>query len=459
LRIVQLTPGAGKMYCGACLRDNALVAALRRLGHWVVMAPLYLPLTLEEQDQSAGIPIFYNGINVFLDQQSVFFRNAPRWLHKALAWRPIIKWASRWAATTRPAKLGAMTISMLQGEQGRQARELDELLEWLRGEKPDVVCLSNALLVGMARRIKAQLRVPVLCSLQGEDGFLDALPQPHRDRAWKIAGQRAADVDLFIAPSQYFGQLMQSRLQLPDGRVRVLFNGVHLEGYGAADGPDTPLPAPSDAPNVQSTAFPTDEPAPVLGYLARMSRDKGLDTLVDAFILLKQRDKVKHIKLRVAGSCGPSDQPLVDELRRRLESRGFLADAEFHPNLSRAAKQSFLRSLSVFSVPATYGEAFGMYVIEAMASGVPVVQPDHAAFPELIAATGGGVLCAPNDPKALAIAIEELLSDPQRARSMGRAARRAALEKFDVNKMAVQFAGLCAAAVPEYSARKPCAAF
>ena len=437
LRIVQLTPGAGKMYCGACLRDNALVGALRRLGHSVVMAPLYLPLTLEDQDQTDGVPIFYNGINVFLDQHSGFFRNAPRWLHDALNSRALLNWASRWAAGTRPAKLGEMTISMLQGEEGRQARELDELMEWLRGEKPDIVCLSNALLVGMARKIKSDLGVPVFCSLQGEDGFLDALPPSHRERAWKIAGERAADVDLFIAPSQYFGDLMQRRLNLADDQVRVLLNGINLDGYDAA-----PL---ADGP-------------PTLGYLARMCREKGLETLVDAFILLKQRDRVKQIKLRVAGSCGPTDQPFVDELRRRLETCGVLADAEFHPNLSRAAKQSFLRSLSVFSVPATYGEAFGMYIIEALASGVPVAQPRHAAFPELVAATGGGVLCAANDPKALALAIEDLLADPQRARALGQAGRRTIFEKFDVNTMAAEFAGLCASAARGVSGRKARAA-
>jgi glycosyltransferase involved in cell wall biosynthesis len=423
------------MYCGACLRDNALVSALRRLGHSVVMAPLYLPLTLEEEDQSAGVPILYNGINVYLDQHSGFFRSAPAWLHNALGSPALLKLVARWAASTRPAKLGNMTISMLEGEQGLQARELEQLIAWLREEKPDVVCLSNALLVGMARRIRSELQVPVLCSLQGEDGFLDALPQPHRDEAWKTAARRAADVDLFIAPSRYFAQLMQKRLNLPDDRVQVLFNGINLDGFGASGDPDRQPPAD---PPIFSRAD-----GPSLGYLARMCREKGLDTLVDAFIVLKQRDRVKNLKLRVAGSCGPSDQPFVNELRHRLASSGILSHAEFHP----------------FSVPATYGEAFGMYLIEAMASGVPVAQPDHASFPELIAATGGGVLCAPNNPQSLAAAAEQLLLDPKRARAMGNAARQAVIEKFDVNKMAVDFAALCSAAVRNFSTRQTCAAF
>ncbi len=424
LRIVQITPGAGRMFCGACLRDNALVTALRQLGHAALMAPLYLPLTLDEEDQSAGRPIFFSGINVYLEQQSALFRHAPAWLHRALASPTLLKWASGAAAKTSSMDLGGMTLSMLRGEEGNQARELEQLIGWLRAEKPDVVSLSNALLVGMARRIKAALCVPVLCSLQGEDWFLDALPSPDRELAWQTAAERAADVDLFIAPSRYFADLMQRRLKLAPERVRVLPNGLNLDGYAAA-------PRQSDV-----------QP-PVLGYFARMCREKGLETLVNAFIILKKRGRAGNLKLRIGGSCGPADRVVVEELRARLQERSLLADVEFCPNLSRADKQAFLRSLSVFSVPAVYGEAFGLYVIEALACGVPVVQPRHAAFPELIAATGGGLLCAPGDEPALADAIESLLLDPARARSLGEAGQKAVREQFGIETMARRMAKLC----------------
>lgn len=421
LRIIQVTPGAGQMYCGACLRDNALVTALRQLGHEALMAPLYLPLTLDEEDQSAGTPIFFGGINVYLEQKSGLFRHAPAWLRDALAWPALLKWAAGAAAKTSPAELGPMTISMLRGEEGNQARELDHLIDWLRQEKPDIVSLSNALLAGMARQIKAELRVPVLCSLQGEDWFLDALPEPDRSQAWATAAERARDVDLFIAPSRYFADLMQRRLRLDSRQIRVLYNGLNLDGYAGRE---------------------AAEPA-VLGYFARMSREKGLATLVDAFILIKKNGRAANLKLRIGGSCGAADQSFVDELRARLESRGVLGDVEFHPNISRAAKQKFLQSLTVFSVPATYGEAFGLYVIEALACGVPVVQPQHAAFPELIEATGGGILCAPDHAPALAEAIESLLLDPVRARALGIAGQAAIRERFGIETMARQMAELC----------------
>jgi glycosyltransferase involved in cell wall biosynthesis len=305
---------------------------------------------------------------------------------------------------------------MVRGEEGNQARELNELMVWLKNtERPDVVCLSNTLLLGLARRIKSELNVPLVCTLQGEDTFLDSLPESVRERTWQTLIARATEIDLFVAPSRYFGDLMQKRLQLDPERVRVVYNGINLEGYLPAVIPPTP---------------------PVLGYFSRMCQAKGLDTLVEAFIKLKARDQFKNLKLRVGGGMGPSDKIFVDNLKSILAKHKCLGDTEFCPNLDRAQKQSFLRSLTVMSTPALYGEAFGLYVIEALASGVPVVQPRHAAFPELIEATKGGLLCEPGNPTALADGIEQLLLDRQKARAMGEAGRNAVLQNFSVERMA-----------------------
>ena len=423
MNIIQLTPGAGAMYCGGCLRDNALVAALRKLGHQALMVPLYLPLTLDEEDQSAGTPVFFGGINVYLEQKAALFRGAPGWLHDLFASRRLLKWAAGKAAKTQAADLGDLTLSMLRGEAGNQAREIEVLIAWLKTQpKPDVLSLSNALLIGMARRLKSELRVPVACALQGEDSFLEALPESHRAACWQTLAERAAEVDLFVAPSRYFGNLMRERLGLPADRVRVVHNGINLDGY-AVGGPE-------------AKAEGQGKGVPTLGFFARLCPEKGLDTLVEAFIVLRQRGRVGQLKLRVGGSCGPADGAFVDSLRARLQASGLLGEVEFHPNLDRAAKLAMLRSLSVFSVPALYGEAFGLYVIEALAAGVPVVQPRVAAFPELVEATGGGVLCAAGDARALADAVEELLLDPARARALGETGRRAVFERFSAEAMA-----------------------
>jgi glycosyltransferase involved in cell wall biosynthesis len=408
------------MYCGGCFRDNALVTALRSKGHEALMVPLYLPLTLDEPDQSAGMPIFYGGINVYLDQKSTLFRKAPVWLHQLLSSRPLLHWAAGRAAKTRPDQAGDLLLSMLQGEEGNQARELDDLIAWLHTQpKPDAICLSNALLAGMARRLKSELRLPVSCLLGGEDYFLDGLPVSVRAQGWKTLADRCRDVDLFLPPTQYFAELMSRRIGLAPSRMRIVPNGINVTAYPSQ-------PSSSNSP-------------PTLGYFARMCREKGLDLLVDVYLLLKKRETTRQLRLHIGGGCGPGDEPFVQQQRSKLAKAGVNGDVTFFPNVDHAGKVSFLRGLDVFCTPAHYGEAFGLYVIEALAAGVPVVQPRTAAFPELVEATGGGLLAEPNNPTALADAIEGLLKDPAQARRLGEHGRQSVTQRFTHDHMAEAF--------------------
>src|SRR5262249_35418655 len=157
----------------------------------------------------------------------------------------------------------------------------------------DLVCLSNALLLGLGRRLKSELRAPLVCTLQGEDSFLDALPQEHRAACSQVLIERAREVDAFIAPSRYFSNVMGERLKLPASRMHVVFNGIDLTGF--------------DKPSMNRPAEDLD---PVLGFFARMCREKGLDTLVESFIILKKAGRVKNLKLHIGGSCGPTDRLL-----------------------------------------------------------------------------------------------------------------------------------------------------
>jgi glycosyltransferase involved in cell wall biosynthesis len=425
VNIVQITPGAGGMYCGGCFRDNALVTALRQAGHETLMIPLYLPLTLDEPDQSADIPIFFSGINVYLEQKSALFRHLPSWLLKPLTTRRLLSWVGGRAARTRAEDLGDITLSMLRGEDGHQARELEQLIGWLQEHsQPDVICLSNALLLGMARELKRHLKTRIVCLLSGEDSFLDALPANARADAWQILTERSRDVDLFLPPSRYFADLMSRRLSLRPEQVAILPNGIKLAGYTESATPSSP------------------KSGPVLGYFARMCPEKGLDQLVDAFLLLKQREVGQQLRLHVGGGCGPGDEPFVRKQRKKLAAAGCLDDALFLPNLTHAEKVAFLRGLTLFSVPAPYNEAFGLYVIEAMAARIPVVQPRRASFPEIIGATGGGVLCEPGNVRALADAIEPLLQHPERAQAMGLAGFTAVSRLFTAERMADNFVEL-----------------
>ena len=417
MRFMSLMPGTGHFYCGTCIRDDALGNALRGLGHEVEVVPLYLPLVLEHQGEEP--PVQMGGINMYLQQKSRLARHLPRWLASALDRPGLLRWASRRGNLTNAPDLGPMTLSMLQGDNGRQALEVDKLVSYARStERPDVIVLSNVMLTGVARRLKRELGCPVVVTLQGEAPFLDALPAPFSEQSWRELRNNAADVDAFVPVSNHYGALMRERLGVEADRVHVVHNGL-------------------DLPDLQAEPRPLAQRLPpTFGYLSRMCRDKGLPVLVYAFALLLER--MPEVRLRVAGAMLREDRALVDQLRKRLGDR-----AEFTPNIARADKLAFLQSLSVLSVPATYGESFGLYILEALAAGVPVVQPRHGPFPEVLDATGGGALCEPDDAASLAAALERMLVDQEHAQELATHGRHRVLEHFTAERMAREFEGVC----------------
>ncbi len=424
MRIVQICPSAGdSFYCENCLRDAALVKALRRLGHDVLMVPLYLPLAADPTEPLSNAPIFFGGINVYLQQKLALFRKTPRWIDRWFDARPLLEWAGRKVGMTRARDLGETTISMLQGENGRQVKELDRFVDWLRTEpqKPDIVCLSTVLLAGMARRIKERLGVPVVSLLQDEDGFLDGLMSPYAEQAWGMVRERARDIDAFLVVSQYFADVMSSRLGSDAARMHVSRPGIELDGYARDDlGPTVPT----------------------IGFLSRMCPDRGLEKLVDAFILLKQKDKLWPVKLRICGGKLACDESFLDRLREKLMAAGIRADVDFLPVFDRECRLEFLRSVSVLSVPEAKPVAYGLYVLEALAMGVPVVEPALGCFPETLALTGGGILYEPNTAQKLAETLEPLLLDPRAARRLGAQGRAGVAKSFEIGQTAAQMVGL-----------------
>jgi glycosyltransferase involved in cell wall biosynthesis len=427
MRLMLLTPGTGHFFCGSCLRDDALGNALRQQGHDVTNVPLYLPMVLERPDDHP-VPVHMGGINVYLQQKARMFRHLPRFVANWLDSPRLLRWVASRSSMTDASDLGAMTVSILRGECGKQEKEIDKLVAWIGTQpRPDVVIVSNAMLTGVVRRLRDALGVPVMVTLQGEAPFLDALPPQDRDAAWQTLRERAGEVDALVAVSADYRDEMQARLQVDPDRLHVVHNGIDLSGFD------------------DEAAPPSGRTPPTIGYLARMCRDKGLDTLVDAFVRLRSDARFPQLRLRVAGVQLAEDRAYVEQLQQRLQAAGCLDDAEFLPNIDRAQKLTFLRSLTVMSVPARYGESFGLYLLEAMAAGVPVVQPRHAAFPEVLDATGGGLLCEPEDPASLAAGLAEVLSDPQHADRLGSRGREAVRERFTSAHMAANVARICEA--------------
>jgi glycosyltransferase involved in cell wall biosynthesis len=315
---------------------------------------------------------------------------------------------------------GEMALAMLRIEHSHFGKELDKLINWLASDKPDILCLGTALQAGMIRQLKQRLGVKIICCFQGEDSFLDGLPEPFRTDCWSELRSRLADADLLVAPSQYYADLMRQRLGAPGLRIEVMPNGIDLAGYGVAN-PTSP---------------------PVIGYLARMIREKGLPEMVEAFIHLRTALKHPDARLHIAGAATAGDSKLIGQLKQQLETAGLGDQVTWSPNISREQKADMLSSLTLFSVPATYPEAFGLYLLEALASGVPVVQPRASSFPEIITTSGGGVLVAPGDPTALATAWHELLNSPDALQSLREKGRHAAENLYSVSAMRERFLAL-----------------
>ena len=432
MNIGILAAGAGGMYCGSCMRDNALAAALRRVGHAVTLIPLYSPLRTDSQ--TASIPeVYYGGVNAYLQHAIRLFRHTPRLLDSVFDRPWILNAAADLGAQTPPEKLVAFTLDILQGEEGHATKELRRLVEFLKNDvKPQIVSLPNLMFIGMARAFRQALEVPIVCELTGEDIFLDAMKEQDRLEVRRVIRARCGDVTRFVSTSEYYADRMADYLGLARDRIDVVYSGIESEYLSAT----ARVPDGSPRP-------------PTIGYLARICTEKGLSRLIDGFFILRRMTGMESAQLKIGGYLGARDQKWFAALQKRIEATGLSRAVDYLGEVDRAGKLALLDSIDVFSVPTAYPESKGIYVLEALARGVPVVQPAHGSFPELIRLTGGGVLVPPGDPEALARALADLLRDPLRRRELGRKGRVVVESTFTDSHMAANMLKVYEAAMAE----------
>lgn len=425
IKVVYLAAGSAGMICGSCLHDNRVVAVMRARGRNVSLAPLYTPIRTDETDISSR-RVYFGGIGVYLREKLSWLR-IPQVVDRMLSAPALLRWLSRMSSATRAQELGALTVSVLKGEHGPQRTAVDQLADVLATDRPDVVHLPNLMLLGMAGPIHRATGARIVCTLGGEDIFLDDLPEPHRAEAFRLIRDKVHEVDLYVSLTDYYAAHSAAHFHLPRERIVVVPPGIDVARLtpGAAE-PSGPF---------------------TIGYLARICPAKGLHVLTEAFAALRRAGV--DARLRVAGYLSTADRAYFESIRQRLRVAGVEAHADFVGELDFNGKVEFLRSLHAFSVPAVYAEAKGLSVLEAMSCGVPVVQPRHGSFPDLVGedvgpcrvAAGpdmpaGGLLSAPGDDAALVHALRRLYDDAELRRRLGRQARQRVVMRHGQEQMA-----------------------
>lgn len=419
MKILYFTAGAAGMYCGSCLRDNALATELMRQGHDVTLLPLYTPTRTDEPNVSSG-KVAFGGISVYLEQHSALFRHTPRWLDRLWDSGAALRAAAKRSIAVDPKSLGELTISMLRGETGNQRKEIGKLLDWLKTQPPpDIVDMQNSMLIGLACSVKEALGRPLCCTLQGEDLFLDGLREPYHTQALELIHENAKYVDAFIAVSDYYADFMAGYLRIPREKIHVVPLGINLTEY-----------------HIKPPKAPDEQDVFRVGYFARIAPEKGLHLLADAYRRLRARGDFGPARLDAAGYLAPEHEGYLEGIERSMREAGLADEFRYHGTLERGDKLRFLQSIDVLSMPTTYAEAKGLSILEAMASGVPVVQPRWGSFPEMIDRTRGGLLCEPNDAGSLADALYSLWKNPELTRDLGRQAADGVRQFYGVRHMA-----------------------
>ncbi len=404
------------MYCGSCLRDNSMATELMKRGHDVLLLPVYTP-TLTDEPNVSNDHVVLGGISAYLEQYIPLFRKTPRWLDRLWDSKTALNLATRRSLSTNPKTLGEMTVSVLKGESGFQRKEIDKFIDWVKVEAPpDIVNLPYTLLLGLAGPIKKALNAPILCTLQGEDLFLDNLQEPYRTQSLDLIRDHLPHVDQFLSVSEYYAEFMPDYLGIPREKISVVPIGINPEGFEMRD---------------------ADRRGPfTVGFFGRIAPEKGLHELAEAYRIARQSGDLPEARLEAAGYMAPDCKAYLEAIQQRLQDAGLGGEFHYRGVLERAEKISFLRSLDIMSMPATYDEPKGVSLLEAMACGVPLVQPRRGAFTEIIERTGGGLLVQSDDPQSLANALLQIARDPALAQKLSTNGFRGVREHYTAAHMA-----------------------
>lgn len=404
MKVLFIIPGAGdNFYCGNCFRDNLYASALRKAGHDVIISPLYLPL--KHRSFQSNSPLFFPATTYYLAHK--YFKNSkiPAVIERVAGSAFMLNYAASKAGTTSPKGLEGMTLSMINGEDAAFQTEISRMADWIKTiEKPDIIHLSSSLLIGIAKFLREKLEIPMVCSLQDEEVWIDEMDDTYANLAWQQIAENTRYVDKLIATSNYYRSIAEQKIGKINA-IEVVYPGFEEEKY-------------ANSPELKE---------PVIGFFYRMNEKNGLHILVDAFVRLKQKNAIPGLKLKVGGGFNAQDKKYLKELQNKLSA--YRNDVEFSEGYSLDDHKAFYQSISVISVPITFDEGIGLYLCEAFAAGVPAVVPETGSIPEIV--TDAGILYHPNTPELLADALEQALTNQKKYNELKHRAKQLGLTRYN----------------------------
>ncbi|BAI62782.1 putative glycosyltransferase [Methanocella paludicola SANAE] len=257
---------------------------------------------------------------------------------------------------------------------------------------------------------------------RGFDGISETMRRAltGNDRIVEYTKSRA---DVFIAVTDRAKAALMIE-GVPEDRIRVVPAGIDTGRF---------KPAPAD-PELRKKLGASDDDLLVL-YMGRLVKEKGVYDLLHAAMLIARDPELKSVKIAMVGT-GPEKDAVAERIapaglrERVLLAGGFSYSAV--PDLYNAADTFILPS-----IPAPFWqEQFGMVLVEAMASGLPVISTMSGSIPEVVG--DAGILIQPNDPLSIYNEIKRLAADASAREAYGKRGRRRALEKFDTRIVSEQ---------------------
>jgi glycosyltransferase involved in cell wall biosynthesis len=417
MKIVYLITGSGgSFYCGNCYRDMIYLRAIRKVpGINATAIPLYLPPDITHIESGLDKNVFFGAISMYLREKVPFFKNMPSFMEKLVDSPRMLRMASRRAGTTRTEGLEDMTLNMINGENAFPKKEFQRLIKYLiKDGKPDVIHLSNALIIGLAHQLKKELNVKIICSLLNEDDWIDEMVEPFQTKAWKSISAEAHNIDAFITPSNYYKELFISKTGISGRNFNVVPLGLDTSDLNITEKKDN---------------------YPAIGYFCRINSQNGFDKLIDAFIVLKSADNSSGLTLHVSGGYSGDDKPFITDQIRKIKAKGLKSFIRIYPEFHGNSKNEFFSNIDVMSVPVRKHDGYGLYILEANAAGIPVIQPATGAFPEIIERTHGGIIYSPDNVEELSANILKLLKDRDLRLKLGKEGKENVLKELSLEKM------------------------